>query len=49
MNQRLPRARLPRAVTTFHDLFVLSGDYSSPEFRRRFEEQGAGRSPSARS
>ena len=39
MNQRLPRARLPRAVTTFHDLFVLSGDYSSPEFRRRFEEQ----------
>jgi glycosyltransferase involved in cell wall biosynthesis len=39
LNQRLPRARLPRAVTTFHDLFVLSGDYSSPEFRRRFEEQ----------
>ena len=39
MNQRLPRARLPRAVTTFHDLFALSGDYSSPEFRRRFEEQ----------
>jgi glycosyltransferase involved in cell wall biosynthesis len=39
LNQRLPRARLPRTVTTFHDLFVLSGDYSSPEFRRRFEEQ----------
>ena len=39
LNQRLPRVRLPRTVTTFHDLFVLSGDYSSPEFRRRFEEQ----------
>jgi glycosyltransferase involved in cell wall biosynthesis len=39
LNQRLPRARLPRTVTTFHDLFVLSGDYSSPEFRRRFEAQ----------
>lgn len=36
LNQRLPEARLPRAVTTFHDLFALSGDYSTPEFRRRF-------------
>jgi glycosyltransferase involved in cell wall biosynthesis len=36
LNQRLPRCRLPRTVTTFHDLFVLSGDYSTPEYRRRF-------------
>ncbi|MBK9168782.1 MAG: glycosyltransferase family 4 protein [Bryobacterales bacterium] len=39
LNQRLPRTRLRRAVTTFHDLFVLTGDYSTPEFRRRFAEQ----------
>lgn len=39
LNQRLPRARLRRAVTTFHDLFVLTGEYSSPEFRRRFAAQ----------
>jgi O-antigen biosynthesis alpha-1,2-mannosyltransferase len=36
LNQRLPRASFRRAVTTFHDLFVMSGDYSSPEFRKRF-------------
>jgi glycosyltransferase involved in cell wall biosynthesis len=39
LNQRLPHARLRRAVTTFHDLFVLTGEYSTPEFRRRFAEQ----------
>jgi glycosyltransferase involved in cell wall biosynthesis len=39
LNQRLPRARLRRAVATFHDLFVITGEYSSPEFRRRFEQQ----------
>lgn len=39
LNQRLPSVRLRRTVTTFHDLFVLSGEYSSPEFRRRFEQQ----------
>ena len=40
LNQRLPcRADLRRAVTTFHDLFILSGDYSTPEFRRRFAGQ----------
>ena len=39
LNQRLPRVRLRRAVTTFHDLFVLTGDYSAPEFRRRFQDQ----------
>ena len=47
LNQRLPHARLRRAVTTFHDLFVLTGEYSTAEFRRRFAEQArdaAGRS-----
>jgi len=39
LNQRLPHARLRCAVTTFHDLFVLTGEYSTPEFRRRFAEQ----------
>ncbi|MBM3812740.1 MAG: glycosyltransferase family 4 protein [Acidimicrobiia bacterium] len=39
LNQRLPGGRLPRAVATFHDLFVLTGDYSSPDFRRRFAAQ----------
>jgi glycosyltransferase involved in cell wall biosynthesis len=26
-------------VTTFHDLFVITGEYSTPEFRARFAEQ----------
>src|SRR2546425_486776 len=39
LNQRLPTVRLRRSVTTFHDLFVLTGDYSTAEFRRRFAEQ----------
>jgi glycosyltransferase involved in cell wall biosynthesis len=39
LNQRLPTARPRHTVTTFHDLFVLTGDYSTPEFRRRFAEQ----------
>jgi glycosyltransferase involved in cell wall biosynthesis len=39
LNQRLPTIRPRRTVTTFHDLFVLTGDYSTAEFRRRFAEQ----------
>jgi glycosyltransferase involved in cell wall biosynthesis len=39
LNQRLPQARLRHAVATFHDLFVLTGDYSTAEFRSRFAEQ----------
>jgi glycosyltransferase involved in cell wall biosynthesis len=35
----LPSAKLRRAVVTFHDLFVMTGDYSSPEFRARFADQ----------
>ena len=39
LNQRLPAGRLRRTVTTFHDLFVLTGEYSTPEFRSRFADQ----------
>ena len=39
LNQRLPAMRFRKTVSTFHDLFVLTGDYSTPEFRRRFAEQ----------
>jgi glycosyltransferase involved in cell wall biosynthesis len=39
LNQRLPHAHLRGAVATFHDLFVLTGDYSTPGFRHRFAEQ----------
>ena len=39
LNQRLPRMALRRAVATFHDLFVITGEYSTPEFRARFTEQ----------
>ncbi len=38
LNQRVD-ARAARTVATFHDLFVLTGEYSSPEFRARFAEQ----------
>ena len=39
LNQRLPRRRFLRQIATFHDLFVLSGVYSTPEFRERFAAQ----------
>jgi glycosyltransferase involved in cell wall biosynthesis len=32
----MPRWRARHTVTTFHDLFVMTGEYSSPEFRQRF-------------
>ena len=38
LNQRID-CRHRRTVSTFHDLFVLSGDYSTAEFRRKFSEQ----------
>jgi glycosyltransferase involved in cell wall biosynthesis len=47
LNQRLPGRRMRRAVSTFHDLFVLTGDYSTPEFRARFAQQA--RNAAARS
>jgi glycosyltransferase involved in cell wall biosynthesis len=39
LNQRLPDTRFALQVATFHDLFVMTGEYSTPEFRRRFTEQ----------
>jgi glycosyltransferase involved in cell wall biosynthesis len=39
LNQRLPKRRFRKQVATFHDLFVLTGDYSTPEFRKRFAAQ----------
>ena len=36
LNQRMPAWRARHAVTTFHDLFVMTGEYSSAEFRQRF-------------
>ena len=38
LNQRID-LRYRRTVATFHDLFVLSGDYSTPDFRARFAAQ----------
>ena len=38
LNQRLPaRLRVPR-VATFHDLFAMTGEYSTPQFRQRFAQ-----------
>jgi glycosyltransferase involved in cell wall biosynthesis len=43
LNQRVDfeRAAFPGTlvVSTFHDLFVMTGEYSSPEFRARFTAQ----------
>jgi len=39
LNQRLPHLPMRRAIATFHDLFVMTGEYSTPEFRARFTAQ----------
>lgn len=39
LNQRMPRRRAKRSVVTFHDLFVMSGEYSTKEFREKFARQ----------
>ena len=39
LNQRLPAMPLRYAIATFHDLFVMTGEYSTPEFRARFTAQ----------
>jgi glycosyltransferase involved in cell wall biosynthesis len=36
LNQRLPEAKKGKFVVTFHDLFVMTDNYSTPEFRARF-------------
>ncbi len=38
LNQRVDVPAL-RTVSTFHDLFVITGEYSTSEFRARFTEQ----------
>ncbi len=38
LNQRLPRKKKGRFIATFHDLFVMTGEYSAPEFRQRFTQ-----------
>ncbi len=42
LNQRIDSPKHRRTVSTFHDLFVMSGDYSTPEFRARFTDQACG-------
>ncbi len=39
LNQRVDQRPARKVVSTFHDLFVLTGDYSSPEFKERFTHQ----------
>jgi glycosyltransferase involved in cell wall biosynthesis len=39
LNQRLPRWWRGPRIATFHDLFVMTGEYSTPEFRARFSAQ----------
>ncbi len=39
LNQRLPRRRFRKQIATFHDLFVLSAEYSTSDFRARFTKQ----------
>lgn len=39
LNQRVDRRPARRVVSTFHDLFVMTGDYSTPSFRARFTQQ----------
>jgi glycosyltransferase involved in cell wall biosynthesis len=39
LNQRAAKRSRGRTVSTFHDLFVLTAEYSTPEFRARFAAQ----------
>ena len=39
LNQRVDWRPARKVVSTFHDLFVLTAEYSTPEFRRRFAKQ----------
>jgi glycosyltransferase involved in cell wall biosynthesis len=38
LNQRLPERRFRHTVCTFHDLFVMTSEYSTPAYRARFSE-----------
>lgn len=39
LNQRVDHRSARHVISTFHDLFVLTGEYSSSEFRDRFAKQ----------
>jgi len=39
LNQRVDRRPAKNVISTFHDLFVLTGEYSTPAFRERFSKQ----------
>ena len=39
LNQRVDQRRTKRVVSTFHDLFVMTAEYSSQSFRERFAHQ----------
>ncbi len=39
LNQRVDQRGRAPVITTFHDLFVFSGDYSTPGFKQRFTVQ----------
>jgi glycosyltransferase involved in cell wall biosynthesis len=39
LNQRVDKRPARAVVSTFHDLFVMTGEYSSSEFRTRFTQQ----------
>jgi glycosyltransferase involved in cell wall biosynthesis len=39
LNQRVDRRPAKKVVTTFHDLFVMTAEYSSRQFRQRFSQQ----------
>jgi glycosyltransferase involved in cell wall biosynthesis len=39
LNQRIDRRPARYVVSTFHDLFVMTADYSTAEFRHRFAER----------
>lgn len=39
LNQRIDKRMARSVVSTFHDLFVFTGEYSTPEFRVRFTKQ----------
>ncbi len=39
LNQRVDQRPAKRVISTFHDLFVMTGEYSSAEYRARFAAQ----------
>jgi glycosyltransferase involved in cell wall biosynthesis len=39
LNQRVDLRPARRVISTFHDLFVMTGEYSSADFRARFTQQ----------